>query len=353
MERIFITTLVPKDSEIEDRVSIAACNFSRNLMTGRYFDKVYSIPAVYIHQIFDCDDEVQYMTSYIRKCGYLFKYIAPIFEQMKLFFKIPKNSSVWFYNLSTLNCLLFLLLRTFKHSVLLNVIVLDFTPGAKFNNYFLKLINKCHGIITLADNSLFINKNKCCIPGVVPNDSLFWPVVEKPIVKKFLLSGSMSEQISQVSKILEVFSKLSKCQLYIIGKIDNFELLKKYSKFTNIIFHEKLLWKDYLDLLHNCPFVLSTRDVNAPENQCNFPSKIIESLLHNRIVVSTINYKQLSEIKILKVDNEVHQMFKDFEKIEAISDQELIIYANQSDKIKQLFNVSVWGKSIKQIEERY
>lgn len=247
---------------------------------------------------------------------------------------------------------LYLLLRWFKPSVNIYIIVLDFTPGAKNNSRLLKRINNSNGLIVLADNALFSNNNKACLPGVVPADTKVYPLINKPIKKKFLLSGEMVEQISQISKVLKVFSALPQCELHISGNIDNIEIIAPYKECKNIIYHGKVKWEEYLDLLHSCPFTLSTRDINALENQCNFPSKIIESLLHNRIIISTFLYEQLKEINILHVRNEIYEMENDIANIAAMSDDELLIYANQADKTKCYFGVDVWKSTIEQIETK-
>ena len=51
--RYFITHVVPKGEEIKAGVSIAACNFSRNLASGDIFDRIYSIPPPGIAKKFD------------------------------------------------------------------------------------------------------------------------------------------------------------------------------------------------------------------------------------------------------------------------------------------------------------
>lgn len=348
--RIFLTHIVPKGKEIETKASIAACNFSRNLMSSEIFDKIYSIPYVYIHCKFNNESNVEYICSKTRSWGRMFYKVAPIFEQIKLFFKIPKNSSLWLYNITTINELLFLLIRWFKPSVKIYTIVLDYTPGAKHNNRLLKKILASDGLITLSNNKLFNNRNIACIAGVVPSEFVDWPEIQIPIKKTFLLSGVLSEQISQISKILNVFANISNCDLHISGTLSDRSILEPYKKYTNIFYHEKVSWNDYLDLLHSCSFVLSSRNIHAPENSCNFPSKIIEALLHNRIIISTIKYTQLEGIKTLIIGNETSDMIHDITQIVHLSDKVLMTYANQSKKTKELFNVTVWNDTITRIE---
>ena len=124
--RIFITHIVPPGKEIETSSSFAACNFSRNLNTGDLFEKVYSIMTPGIHQRFENEDNIEYVCSFIRLLGRPFWRIALLFEQLILLYNIPRNSSVWFYNLTTLTERLYKLIKKFKPSVKLYIIILDF-----------------------------------------------------------------------------------------------------------------------------------------------------------------------------------------------------------------------------------
>lgn len=350
MKRYFLTSLVPRGQEIESGVSIAMCNFSRNLMSGEIFNRTFSILAVYVRKCYKSDADAEYVCSLTRPWGGLFRIVSPVLEQIKLFFKIECGSSLWLYNMTTLSETLFLLLRWFKPSVKIYTIVLDFTPGAKNNDRLLKRINASDGLIVLADCPLFTHPNKLCLPGVVFTDAnVDYPKVEALVAKRFLLSGALNEQISQISKVLRVFAALPECELHITG-IEDKSNYSEYSECPNIHLHDKLAWDDYLDLMHSCPFILSTRDIHAPENQCNFPSKIIESLLHNRIIVSTFAYEQLKDIKILKVGNEVEDILHDIQSIVSMPDFELLQYANQSARTKELFSVDVWKEAIENIE---
>lgn len=349
--RYFLTHISPKEKILEYRISSAACNFSYNLTGGGVFDRVYSILPLYVHgkKEFPMGGEVEFLYSSWRR-GVLRK-LAPIKENISLFRKIERGSSVWLYNMTMLNVWLVLLLRFFKPSVKINVIVLDFTPGEKYNNFFLRQINKCHGRILLANSPLFKKENAVVLPGVTPKDGVAYPVVEE-IKKEFLISGVLSENIAMLSMLLSAFSKLPDCTLHITGIIKNDSLVKEYSKkYLNIQYHGCVSYGEYLAILHCTPFLLSTRNPAFPENQCNFPSKIIEALLHNRIVVSTLHYDQLGDIRYLEVPSEETAFVDAIRQIANKSGCELLSYANQSEKVRQMFSVEVWEKVMRNIEQ--
>ena len=352
MKRIFITHIAPKDKILDYKVSPAACNFSYNLISGNMFDKVYSILPSYVlgYKKLINHDGVEYIYSSWRWKNRLLQKLAPIIENISIYKSIEKDSSVWLYNMTMLNIWLVLLLRYLKPSVQINVIVLDFTPGDKYWKFFLKQINRCHGRILLANYEYFDKRNSLILPGVTPLDNKTYPMV-KNIKREFLISGVLANNISMLSMLLSVFSKLPNFTLHITGMIENDnEIVTYVNKYPNIKYYGRLPFADYLKLLSDIPFILSTRNPNYPENKCNFPSKVIEALLYNRIVLSTIVYEQLNGIKYFCLPSNENDFVKELEAIFDRSEIDLLTYANQSRIVQNKFSNKVWKKSIAEIE---
>lgn len=128
MQRIFLTHIVPKDKILRNNLSIAACNFSFNLIEGNIFDKVFSILPTFVSGKIESFEGLVY--SSWRKKNILYKF-APLVENIRLFFKISGNSSIWYYNCTILNAPLIILLKLLKPSVKQNMIILDYTPSKK------------------------------------------------------------------------------------------------------------------------------------------------------------------------------------------------------------------------------
>ena len=254
--------------------------------------------------------------------------------------------------MNMINGYLFLLLKLLKRSVKLNVIVLDFTPPTRWyqqNSFFLKLINRADSIISLSTSDLFTVRNVALLPGVVPANTMNYPVITQP-KKEFLLSGVISNAIAMTPVVLRAFAAMPYATLHITGKIiEGEELILEYAqKYENIIYHGSLSFAAYLDLLHRVTFQLSTRNPEFPENQCNFPSKIIEALLHNRIIVSTIGYPQLEGINYIQIDaNDLENRLNCICKMEK---NQLLSYANESNKVKKMFSTDVWDNTMNKLE---
>ena len=67
--RIFITHILPRDYDLRYKLSIAACNFSRNLIEGGVFDRFYSIMPTYVHSKMDDVDMPELVYSPLRIKG--------------------------------------------------------------------------------------------------------------------------------------------------------------------------------------------------------------------------------------------------------------------------------------------
>lgn len=347
MQRIFITHIVPRNKIIKYNISTASCNFCYNLIEGGIFDKTYSIMPSFVRGYMEPFDGLVY-SSYRRG---LFYRISPIIENLKLISKIPRDASIWYYNCTILNVTLILLLKILKPKVKQQIIILDYTPSKKlFDKFLLWVSNHVNGTICLANSPLFTCPNSVCMPGVVPLDAKEWPKITS-VKKSFLISGALGYNISMLPMLLEAFSRLPEMELHITGKASDLKLVSDYTtRCNNIIYHGMVSYDEYLRILHDTPFLLSTRNPDAPENQCNFPSKIIEALLHNRIVVSTLHYPQLSGIEYVEVPAQIDGFVSALRDIAGMSQDKLLIYANQSVKVGQRFNTGVWKSNMENIE---
>lgn len=352
MKRVFITHILPREFELKYRLSVAAGNFSWNLINGGVFDLFYSIMPTYVHSCMDDVSMPELVYSPLRVKGGVWSMIAILHENIKIFNKLPKDCSVWMYNMTSLTLPLFLLLKWFRPHTKRNVIILDYTPK---NDWLSRLcrwaFNHADGTIVLSPSPIFTVSNSACLPGVTPKNAVDAPV-QTAINKEFLLSGVLNERISMVSMVLEAFSRMPELTLHITGFLDDDSIVEKYRSCPNIHYHGKLDYVDYLKVFHRASFQLSTRDPNSAENQCNFPSKVMEALLHNRIVLTTIHYPQLYGVNYIKIPSDVDGMVKSLLGIVEMPKEKLLKYANQSDIVRQNFSAEVWKNTMNKIEMR-
>lgn len=352
--RIFLTHILPEHLIAKYSLSFAACNFSRNLMSGGGFDKVYSIMPLFVNGEMDTFEDLnnELVYSLLRRKGRVAAKFAIFVEQISVFSRIGHHDTLWLYNVGVLNFLLVLLLMLFKPKVRIFAIELDFTPPTRrfcAMSFYLYLLNHIDGVIKLADSPLFTNKNSVCLAGVTPDKGDNAPVIKKTSLE-FLLSGVLQPDISSLPMVLEAFANVSDCRLHITGSSDSKQLREFTDKYPNIIYHGILPLDAYLDLLHSVTFQLSLRNPDWGDNQCNFPSKIIEALLHNRIIISTIHYPQIEGIKYIETERSVEDFEKTLRQIKSMREEELINYANQSELVRQKFNPDVWIDWMTKIE---
>lgn len=352
--RIFLGQAFDQNLIPQYGLPFAADAFSRNLLSGGCFDRAYTILPTNVkgdmtHAVQDCYELVY--CGLRSKQNFLNKY-SFLVEQFMMFRKIHKGDSIWFYNINYLNFLLFILLTLFKPSVKKNVLVMDFTPVASkwcMPSFFLWLMNNADGTICLSTSELFTVKNSVCLPGVVPYGEEVYPEIEN-LTPEFMLSGAIGENISMYESLLiPAFKLLPKCTLHICGIAHNEEkLLQLIGNAPNIHYYGKMSYADFFQKMHEVPFLLSTRHPNFPENLCNFPSKIIEGLLHNRIVISTFHYSQLDGINYLECPTDV-ESFVSFIR-ESLHRNDIFDFANQSKIVRERFSTKVWNDTIIKIE---
>ena len=351
--RYLIVHTAPKRYIEKYQSSISGGNFSYNLKETGIFDKVYSILPSNIHGYNDelVIDGFEIVYSRLRGKHFILRILGCTIEQIKVFRKIERESVMWLYNVSILNVVLYRLLRMFKPSVTIGVILADFTPDEKLNDKFLRLINKSDGLITLSDSLLFTNVNRVVLPGIVPVN-INYPLISGPIRKNFLISGALVEQISCISMLLEAFAEMPELELNISGRFRDPDKMKGYTDYhPNIKYHGVVSFDDFKDLLNSNTFILSTRDPSFSENQCNFPSKILEALLHNRVIVSSIHYPQLEGMKYFEVPIDKEGFKTAVKRIVSLPEDELMQYANQSQLAMDKFSAKAWRNSIVKIEK--
>ncbi|MBD5367560.1 MAG: glycosyltransferase family 4 protein [Bacteroides sp.] len=352
--RIFVTHICPKDKIIEYGLSISASNFNYNLIEGGGFDKVFSIYPGFSRGKLDKVDNEQFEAVYSswRSKGGLRQRLARFREQISLFKKIKSGSDVWFYNMTTINALLIGLLKVFKPSCGLNIIMLDYDPDQWFPRMMLPLINSLNGRICLSTYKGFNRDNYVCLPGVVPKHQKQYSKIIKEVKKEFLLSGALKENITMHSMVLDAFAEMPDLTLHISGSlIDHKEKVMEYSKkYPNIIFHGKMPFDEFERLLEEVPFSLNTRKPTAIENKCNFPSKVIEALCNNRIVISTIEYPQIESFNYLHVGSDLESFIKDIRRIADMPQSDLLNYANQGEKAIELYSPLRWFEEMSRLE---
>lgn len=360
MEIVFIGQFVSEEEALKNPgFSLAANNYQQKFIDITRPKLAISIVPIFIHKkisynyIYEPVIFVHNYTSIRIKVLYLI--YKTLLDNINVFILIKQSSirHIWFYNLTKSNFLSILFLKFFSKKKLF-VIIADYDSG---NSLFTKLSNmllkKIDGAIVLNSNITII-KNKQILPGILFAKDII-PPSKKTLSKNILFSGSLGETTG-FEFVLEFFSKYPEYELFVSGSAYNYSekefenIINTYSVFSNIHFLGNLTYAKYLKVLDSCDIALSLRDSQDVQHDYNFPSKIMEYLSRNKIVISTKSYKDINE-SILFISERNERVLKNtLDKIFKLSMQELqALRTNIYNEMKQNFTEDALLKSVNKL----
>ncbi len=296
MKRIFIGQFVSeKESYTDKRISQAGNNYQLKFISiVKPFLSISIVPTFFGVNKFDVEPNIIKLVS---KSNFkLFKILAVNYSAYKLV-KRHKPESVWFYNLTTSNFIVYLLLRYFS-KYKLYFIIADYDAGNKWRQiFFKKLISKSMGVIVLNTN---ISKQLRCqttvLAGILEDEAI--QLNKNPVNKNILFSGSLGKTTGFELALKFAWSN-PEFTLYITGRPYQYtseeflKLIDKYKK-DNIIYKGQLSYQEYLNVLNTCTYALSLRNPSDAQHDYNFPSKILEYLSKGLIVISSKRYVEIN-----------------------------------------------------------
>lgn len=292
--RILICNIVPNQLVVKLRASQAPNNFCFNLIENDAFDKTISlVPPSYFDEGICDESSIKYLGGKSSSSGFI-KKLCTVWNSIKAAWMVRGADNVWFYNICMANIVTYVLLR-FVFRTRVYAILLDYAPEEnKFSpNYYIPwLYSKAYGMISLSERTSIRHPYFMCKAGIIPLSRIKLVKTYKQNKKlSFLFSGSL-DNYTGFPLALGVFKQLPDSELYISGIGDvNEQVLKQYS---NIHYLGYLSYEDYLHLYDKVDVCLSLRNPDFEENMNNFPSKILEYFSYGKIVLSTLEYPELS-----------------------------------------------------------
>lgn len=304
MSKIFVGQFVSQEESLEDkRISQAGNNYQLKLI--RMLNPKLSISLYPIFLRYKSKSRLDDSTIVINNQSKLpvsfnkfFKMIKDTFDAL-LIIKKFKQDNVLFYNIDKQNFLLVYLTKFFLKNK--TFLVLADYPYFDNKSVFEKtanyLIKSLDGVLVLNSN-IILNKNQLVLPGLLESHTITHNKNEL-FNNNVLLSGSLG--VTTGLKIaLETFAKKTEFNLYISGRPYNFSeeefntLIESYTnQYSNIKYFGLMSLEDYEQILDKCYIALSLRNPDDVEHQYNFPSKILEYLSKSKLVISTLEYKDL------------------------------------------------------------
>lgn len=348
MDRVLISNVVPQEQVVRLKASQAANNFCFNLVKSGCFNEGLSIiPPSY--SIEENNDNLFYYYANTGR-GEFGKLYSHLINSIRLVYRARKYSNIWFYNVSSSSMPAYFLLRfIFRKKVY--VILADHTPGKhflSFQNLLERLIRKSLGIISLSSRTTIKTTKNKIVPGIILSScvrSVNIKKIERPI--KFLFSGTLSD-VTGFDMALKVFSRVTNAELYISG---NGEFPKEYEQYKNIHYAGFLEYKEYLKLYDKVDVCLNFRNPSLPENNNNFPSKILEYFSKNKIVFSTIDYPEIEGAKYIICEYDEEKLYQKVREILEYNDDFICKYANNAPFLLNNISEKSWKEAFEYIED--
>lgn len=166
----------------------------------------------------------------------------------------------------------------------------------------------------------------------------------------FMYSGLLNH-VTGVNLLLDAMKRVERqdIRLWISGKGEMEEAVKAAAEEDDrICYLGHLPYEEYIQKLQEADVLVNPRDMSLPENQNNFPSKIMDYLAAGKVIISTkfAGWKRFEE-NILFCGNSVEEIRKGMEEaIKRLSDDRTIFYANR-EKVKKF----EWEMQLKRIFE--
>lgn len=361
--RIFVSQIVPQEHIVNLLcVSQAGNNFMDNLREAVRFRTVFVLVPFSIEQsILNLyhDDELTPVQNRIFPHRNLGKYLNVLIENINLCIKILKydKPKIWFYNLNSHNVLVYVFFRIILRQKCFLVVADQNEPlsGWSLTNLMLVLLKRSSGIIFLAGSlhKKLKHQNSLVLPGILPSfhNNHFDKKKREVNRKQFLFSGAI-EEYTGILLALEVFKELDEFELIISGTGNCIEEVKKTALlYKNITYIGFVPYEEYLETINDIDFILSFRNPDIPENLNNFPSKIIESFFYQKIVLTTMEYDQLSRDSYFYSRYDKDSVIGAIKAISLIENQKLIHMMEKNRKIAlEKYSSRAWEKAFDIVE---
>lgn len=178
----------------------------------------------------------------------------------------------------------------------------------------------------------------------------FATLPERDSKKKIFMYAGLLERVTGIELLLEAFRLTEKTdwELWVSGKGSLDSIIEsEAAKDKRIKFLGFLKYSEYIDYLKQADILVNPRDMFLPENQNNFPSKIIEYLATGKGIVSTkFVGAERFERYISFCDSDVHALSNAIQRaaVEVEEQRELRYTLN-----REFAGTYLWTKQVEQI----
>lgn len=301
---LYMASFAPSNIEQKSKyISSAANRFHKNFVsTLRKYD-VYVKGVSYIctpyENIWDViqDDVFDEKVYFVRKKSRLAVAIKILFYVIS---NLSKTNNIVVYNVDYVTWFIpFFASLKKKRSIL---ILADFSDETCFDNPIRKIYANIQGraiqrydvVIGLSERTkkfLKPSQQFLLIEGGIDKEFYdFFDEPKKTETKKIVMYAGLLEKVTGVDILLRALKeiKLDDVEFVFTGKGSLASEVEKIAKEDDRVkFYGSIPYDDYMALLKNADVLVNPRNMDIPENQNNFPSKIMEYLATGKHIVST------------------------------------------------------------------
>lgn len=300
MKVLFCGTMVPEETEYRVRDISAAGNRFQNNMIKNLRRAGYEVVFCSFLGMDIPDDIKKKLTgNYVFKDKNLLKAIRDFHGLLKR--TMSDTETVICYNI--VYAWLFLPLmarRMHKRSI---VVIADYSEGISYKSISGKLYAKLQlwsmrrfdtviGLSVKIKDKLRKKQGFVLMEGGI-DEELYNSFVCRPHEERtpitFMYSGLLNH-VTGINLLLDAMKRVERqdIRLWISGKGELEEEVKAAAEEDNrICYLGHLPYKEYIQKLQEADVLVNPRDMSLPENQNNFPSKIIDYLAAGKMIVST------------------------------------------------------------------
>lgn len=365
MNLLVCCTLVPKECENKiEHLSNAANRFMMNIV--KELRKENNVTVLSYISVKVDNEVLQYLKSDSRN-----RYICctdGIRKGVKEYWKMLKRciheyDCVIVYN--PVYVWLYMPILAKRHGIKSMIILADYSPAISYR----KIICKIYAYLQLKSIQTFdivvgLSKNIekytgdkqqfICIEGGI-DQSVYDFFCENSnhgeqrnkSVTRFMYSGIL-EQVTGVDLLLEAFSGMNgnDKELWISGKGSLYKLVSEYTKKDLRIHYLGMVrYEEYLEKLKKADVLINPRNMNLPENENNFPSKIMEYISTGKTIVSTrFPGWEKFDSYVIFCDSTVSDIRDKMMKAAGMSDTK-----HNKVKLRRLAKEYLWEKQVKKL----
>lgn len=366
MNLLLCCTLVPAKYEVENkRISNAANRFLTNLCTE--LEKENSLRILsYIGVDFDEISKKDLESQNNKRIHYFFRSKRLIKGLLQMLYATWKGMSQCDYAMTYNVVYAWMLTPTLaklkrKKSVL---ILADYSPVesyvskkqqlyAKVQQYF---IGKYDYVVGLSENTqkyLKFPQKFICMEGGISGSfyDFFDNYKDTKDDKIILMYSGILEKVTGVDLLVEAFKKLEVPNVELVitgdGSLATW-IIGVAEKYSNIKYLGCLPYDQYMEKLLAADMLVNPRNMNLPENENNFPSKIMEYLATGKVIVSTKfpGWEKYEEYIIFS-ESSIENLK---EKIEKTIENEKEFYRDRFLCNREFSKKFLWGKQVERIE---